>query len=79
MINKTTEDYTIRGKTGWVFSDDKEQNIAWYIGFIDFENAHYYFATRLKPTSALDMDKFPGIRKELTIEAFKQMRWIKNH
>jgi beta-lactamase class D len=42
MITKDTFDYVIRGKTGW--GGHGNQDIGWYVGYIETKDNVYYFA-----------------------------------
>lgn len=53
MIKERAAEHIIRAKTGW--ADEPEENVGWYVGYIEKGDNVYYFATVLtapKPVSA---------------------------
>lgn len=71
MLVKQSDEYTLSGKTGWAMRD--ETNVGWYVGYIEKGQEVYFFATLLQPDSTFDLKKFPQVRKDITIKAFKKL------
>ena len=69
MIIDETEQYILRGKTGWSIVND--QNNCWYVGFMETKHGFYYFATNIEPNEQTDLNSLPSIRKSVTEEALK--------
>lgn len=44
MLLDVTEDYTIRGKTGWATDIDGDRNLAWFVGWVEKGEKVVYFA-----------------------------------
>jgi len=65
MIVKQTEDYTLRAKTGWTARID--QQIGWYVGYVETESNIWFFATNLDITD----ESYLIHRKGITMEALK--------
>lgn len=75
IVVEENEEYKLSGKTGWSIRNGN--NNGWFVGYIEYPNNTYFFATNLEPKKELDMDSFPMIRKELTYKALEQMRVLK--
>ena len=71
MIIEANEHYTLRGKTGWSVTDDKDN--CWFVGFVETNRGFYYFATNIEPTEQTDLDSLSSIRKNITIEALRKL------
>lgn len=69
MIIEETEQYTLRGKTGWSIVDNQDN--CWYVGFLETRYGFFYFATNIEPTEPTDLNNLPSIRKTLTEEALR--------
>lgn len=53
MVREQTPNYTLRGKTGWLFSTKPE--LGWFVGYVEQNNNVYFFATTIdmrKPEDA---------------------------
>lgn len=70
MLLEKTDDYTLRGKTGWGEVDGKD--IGWFVGYFETADNTYFFATNLEPSSQTDMKKFGQIRIDLTKDILLQ-------
>ncbi|MEN8126007.1 MAG: class D beta-lactamase [Bacteroidota bacterium] len=75
MIIEDNENYTLSGKTGWSVNNGNDNG--WFVGYIEAKNKVYYFATNVEPKMKFNMKLFPGVRKEVTYEALKQLGIIK--
>lgn len=76
MIEEKTDTYTLRGKTGWTRSPEKNfsktsTDLGWYIGYYEFEDNSYYFAVRLEKDSDIRKKSFFSDRKEIAKKAIK--------
>ena len=74
MLLKNNGDYALSGKTGWSFY--KEIDNGWFVGYVTKNNEVYYFATNIEPMESLNMELFPGLRKEITMEALRRLEII---
>ena len=75
MKIKTTESYTLSGKTGWIVNGEKD--IGWFVGYIEREKKVFYFATKITPKkSNMSRNEFAPIRKKITILALKELKII---
>lgn len=74
MVIEDSEDYKLSGKTGWSITDDK--NNSWFVGYVETQSKAYFFATNLEPKEQFDMDRFPMVRKEVTLKALEAMEII---
>ena len=77
FINEENEHYTLSGKTGWSFSEGQNDN-GWFVGYIEKKEKVYYFATNVEPTEKFNMDNFIPIRKEMTMQALRELGIIEN-
>ena len=71
MHYETTDNYTISGKTGWAVWQN--ENITWFVGFVETIDNVYFFATNIAPNENTDMNTFGRIRIELTKDIFKEL------
>ncbi|MGH1387770.1 class D beta-lactamase [Kordia sp.] len=68
MILKETDNYVLRGKTGW--SIEGEHHNGWFVGYVESSNHVFFFATNVAPTSKdFDQKAFQKNRKEVTYKA----------
>jgi beta-lactamase class D len=70
MVIDSTDGYKLSGKTGWAIRNNN--NLGWFVGYIENQNGIYFFATFLEPKEAFNMDMFAKIRSDITLEAFKK-------
>jgi beta-lactamase class D len=75
MINEVTSDFSLYGKTGWTIKD--ENNIGWYVGFIETKNNTCFFATRLIDHNNKTTADFGSLRKSITMKALSNENCIK--
>ncbi len=71
IVIEQNEDYQLSGKTGWAIREGN--NVGWFVGFLEKENKVYYFATRIEPREAFNMDLFPVIRSQITMKALQHL------
>jgi len=76
MIIEENDGYQISGKTGWSIRNDR--NNGWFVGCLQKKEAIYYFATNIEPKANFNMDHFPAVRREVTIQALKELGVIAN-
>jgi len=67
--------YKLSGKTGLSVTN-KIYN-GWFVGYIESESKAYFFATNIEPKYKFDFDIFIKKRKQVTIEALKELDIIK--
>ncbi|WP_378172114.1 class D beta-lactamase [Aquimarina sp. SS2-1] len=77
MVIETNNEYKLSGKTGWSIRNGN--NNGWFVGYIENQYYTYFFATNIEPNRQFEMDMFPMIRKEITMQAFEQMKTIKQN
>ncbi len=71
MIIEEHDGYKLSGKTGWSIRDGN--NNGWFVGYLEIEDNVLFFATNVEPKQDFEMDKFPMIRKYVTIQALEQL------
>lgn len=74
MIEKQTDSYTLRAKTGWgiVTAED----IGWYVGYIETNNNVYFFATRIHQNEPDKNKDFFSLRKTVTFNILLDMGFM---
>jgi beta-lactamase class D len=77
MLHETTDNYKISGKTGWAVQQD--ENVTWFVGYIETDNNVYFFATNVVPNKDTDLNTFGQVRIELTKDVFKELKIITNN
>jgi len=75
MIQEKNDNYVLKGKTGWGIR--KEQEIGWYIGYIEVKNNVYFFATRIISDTKNMPSNFSSSRKTITMTALKELNFVK--
>lgn len=73
MILEKTEDYVLRGKTGWAAS--VEPNIGWFVGYLERKDNVYFFAANID----INKDKDAEARKKLTAQILEQLNLLKSN
>ena len=71
FIDTIQEEALLYGKTGWAIRNGN--NNGWFVGFLEFMNETFYFATNINPKQEFDMDLFPKIRSQITMAAFDSL------
>ena len=71
MIEKKTDSYTLRAKTGSGLV--KTLDIGWYVGYIETKDNVYFFATRLQQDVPDKNNDFLNLRKTVTFNIFQDM------
>lgn len=67
MIIEETDEYVLRGKTGWSVQNDI--NNCWFVGYVEFNGEAHYFATNIRPESDADISEIVSVRKQVTRQA----------
>jgi beta-lactamase class D len=75
MIQENNDNYILRGKTGWGIR--KEQEIGWYIGYVEAKSNVYFFATRIISDTKGIPSTFSSSRKTITMSVLKEFNFIK--
>ena len=75
MEIEENNDYKLSGKTGWSIRNGNDNG--WFVGYIQYTDKSYFFATNVEPKEQFNMNMFPMIRKDVTYKAFELMRRIK--
>ncbi|MFM9944966.1 MAG: class D beta-lactamase [Bacteroidia bacterium] len=68
-------DYNLYGKTGWAIRNNN--NIGWFVGYLNTSKKVYFMATNIEPKEKFNMDMFPIIRSQISLEAFRKLGIIK--
>lgn len=69
------DEYKLSGKTGLSVTGEKDNG--WYVGYLEFKNNTYFFATNLEPNKEIERRVFIETRKIVTFKAFQEMKLIK--
>lgn len=76
MVADEKSEYTLSGKTGWGFQDDKD--IGWYVGFVETSDNVYYFANCIQSSDKENKD-FIKARKDIVYEILNELGIVKNN
>ncbi|MFK7747606.1 MAG: class D beta-lactamase [Kordia sp.] len=77
MILKETENYVLRGKTGW--SIVGEHHNGWFVGYVNSGDQVFFFATNVEPISKGFVQKeFQNNRKIVTYKALREFINLSN-
>lgn len=71
MMNETTPEYTLNGKTGWAVRNGN--NYGWFVGWIEVKGKVYFLATLVEPKNQEKVDDFNVARKTVTMAV---LRWL---
>ena len=75
MILKETENYVLRGKTGWSITED--QHNGWFVGYLETNDNTVFFATNIEPiTQEFDQKEFQSNRKAITEKALQNLGFL---
>lgn len=75
MLIEETDQYKLSGKSG--LSNTIGAYNGWFVGYIEFKNNTYLFATNLEPIKEFDFDSFIKKRVDLTLLAFRELNVLK--
>lgn len=70
MILEKTEDYILRGKTGWAART--EPNIGWFVGYLERKDNVYFFATNID----INKDEDTKARQQITLQILKELKLL---
>lgn len=68
MTLEKTENWTYRGKTGWVLRDSV--SVGWFVGYLERNDSVWFFATNI----AMDGNRTIKDRQEITRKILKSLR-----
>lgn len=71
MVLEKTDSYILSGKTGWSIKEGN--NNGWFVGFLETQSDVYFFATNIGPKESFNLDIFPRVRKQITLQAFQEL------
>ena len=71
MIEKKTDSYTLRAKTGTGLVNTLD--IGWYVGYVETKDNVYFFATRLWQDEPDKNNDFLNLRKSVTFNILQYM------
>jgi beta-lactamase class D len=72
MILKETDNYILRGKTGWSIEGDHHNG--WFVGYVENDETVLFFATNVSPISKdFNQKKFQENRKVITYKALQEI------
>jgi beta-lactamase class D len=74
MFIESSDSWRFSGKTGWVIRN--RYNIGWFVGYLEKEQHIYFVVTNIEPKVSFNMNLFPVIRKQITMEALKNLKII---
>ena len=75
MINETTKNYTLSGKTGWAIRSNN--NYGWFVGYLETRDGVCFFAALIEPVDQNDTKDFAQARKSICMETFRALKLIK--
>ena len=74
MITESTNDYTIRSKTGWTRWEGND--IGWWVGYVTNKRDVFFFATRIIKRRTDINPEFGNCRKNITRSVLRQLHAI---
>lgn len=66
LVQEKTEEYTLRGKTGW--ANITEPDLGWYVGYLETKEEVYFFAMNMDILQAQDAAKRLQVTKAVLEE-----------
>jgi len=75
MVLEKNDNYIFSGKTGWSIRNGN--NNGWFVGYLETGSSVYFIVTNIEPREAFNIDLFPKIRTQISLEAFKRLNIIK--
>ena len=75
MLIEETDQYKLSGKSG--LSNNNGEYNGWFVGFVEFKNNTYLFATNLEPKKEFDFDSFIKKRLDLTLLGLRKLNVLK--
>jgi len=74
MVNETTPEYTLSGKTGWAIRNGN--NYGWFVGWIETKGKVYFIATLVEPKNQEEITDFAIARKTITLQVLRYLKII---
>jgi beta-lactamase class D OXA-209 len=74
MVNETTPEYTLSGKTGWAIRNGN--NYGWFVGWIETRGRVFFIAALVEPMNPDEITDFAAARKLVTMESCKLLGLI---
>jgi beta-lactamase class D len=74
MLLDSNSSYQFSGKTGWAVRNGN--NNGWFAGYLETKNKVYFIVTNIEPEEEFNMDLFPKIRSQISLEAFRKLKII---
>jgi beta-lactamase class D len=74
MLLDSNSSYQFCGKTGWAVRNGN--NNGWFVGYLETKNKVYFIVTNIEPEEEFNMDLFPKIRAQISLEAFRKLKII---
>jgi beta-lactamase class D len=74
MLLDSNSSYQFSGKTGWAVRNGN--NNGWFAGYLETRNKVYFIVTNIEPEEEFNMDLFPKIRSQISLEAFRKLEII---
>ena len=72
---RSNDAYSLRGKTGLAINGLKD--VGWFVGYVEKEEAVYYFATKISPKSyEMDRTFFGTLRQLVSLQALSVLEII---
>lgn len=75
MLSDSTDEFELRGKTGWCTQDSIDY--LWYVGILEKGRKHYYVALQVTPKPDIEARNLATVRKEIALECFRSLGYIK--
>jgi beta-lactamase class D len=69
MVIEENDTFKLSGKTGWSIRNGN--NNGWFVGYFEKDGKVLFFATNIDPRKEFNMDLFPMIRKQITLQALR--------
>lgn len=74
MVIDRNANYKLSGKTGWAIRNGN--NTGWFVGYLEIGSRVYFIVTNIEPEEEFNMDLFPKIRAQISLEAFRKLKII---
>lgn len=76
-VGKLNNRHVLSAKTGLAVSDG-EQDIGWFVGYVEKTGNPLYFATKISPIdNQMESRSFAPLRKKITLEALAKLHLLK--
>ena len=71
LVIEENDTLKLSSKTGWSIRNGN--NNGWFVGYLEKSGKVYFIATNIDPEVEFNMDLFPLIRKEISLQAVKMI------